>query len=299
MHLTLTGSLGHVGQPLTETLVAAGHRVTVISSSAERRAPVEALGARAAIGTWQDVDFLTERFRGADVVYTMVPPANYWDPSLDLLAYFETIGGHYAEAIRRSGVTRVVNLSSIGAHMQKGNGILEGTYYVEQILNALPEEVSITHIRPTEFYYNLLPFVHAIRASGQIATVAEPDDVNVWVAPSDIAASVAEAIADTSGRRKVRYVASEEITYGELARTLGTAIGKPDLQWVTIGGEEMEAGLVAVGMQAAVAAGMVEMYTAIHTGALYEDYREHRPERFGEVKASDFAVGFAEAYKNQ
>ncbi|MEO9872092.1 NAD(P)H-binding protein [Ekhidna sp.] len=155
LNLVLTGSLGNIGKPLTEQLVKDGHSVTVISSNPERSTEISALGATPAIGNLQDTPFLASTFRGADVVYTMVPPANYFDHDLDLLGHFKELGNYFAEAIRQAGVKRVLNMSSIGAHLAKGNGILEGTYHVEQRLNKLPQDVDVTHIRPTEIYYNL------------------------------------------------------------------------------------------------------------------------------------------------
>ena len=299
MNITLTGSLGHIGKPLTHQLIAEEHTVTVISSNPARSKEIVAAGAIPAIGTLQDVDFLASTFKGAEVVYTLAPPANYFDHNLDLLGYFQTLGSSFAEAIRRAEIKRVVNLSSIGAHLDKGNGILEGTYHVENILNDLPKDVAITHLRPTEIYYNLFQFIDLIKNQGIIASNVEESDLNVWVSPQDIAACVAEEISTPSSGRKVRYVASDELTYKEVAGILGSAIGKPDLQWVTITDNQMRQGLESVGMQPAIAQGMVEMYAAIHRGLLYEDYNVHQPQALGQVKMKDFAREFAAVYHQQ
>jgi uncharacterized protein YbjT (DUF2867 family) len=88
MKIIVTGSLGHIGKPLTQELAQNGHLVTVISSNPEKQRDIEALGAAAAIGSLEDVIFLTQTFTGADAVYTMVPPNNYFDHNLDLLAYY-------------------------------------------------------------------------------------------------------------------------------------------------------------------------------------------------------------------
>ena len=74
MKYVVTGSLGNISKPLAEKLVNAGHEVTVISSKADKTAQIEAMGAKAAIGSVEDVAFLTRTFKGADAVYTMVPP---------------------------------------------------------------------------------------------------------------------------------------------------------------------------------------------------------------------------------
>jgi len=69
MKITITGSLGHIGRPLTIGLVQKGYTVTVISSNPGRQKEIEALGAKAAIRTMEDADFLLATFKGADVVY--------------------------------------------------------------------------------------------------------------------------------------------------------------------------------------------------------------------------------------
>ena len=61
MKIIVTGSLGHISKPLTEELVQKGHAVTVISSKPERQKDIEALGAAAAIGTIDDVEFSYSR----------------------------------------------------------------------------------------------------------------------------------------------------------------------------------------------------------------------------------------------
>ncbi|MGD1848826.1 MAG: NAD(P)H-binding protein [Salibacteraceae bacterium] len=297
MKIILTGSIGNIGAPLTQKLVARGNEVTVVSSNAERKAAILALGATAAIGALQDTEFLTATFKGADLVYTLVPPANYFDQQLDLLSYFTELGESFAKAVKQSGVKRVINLSSIGAHLEKGNGILEGTFQVEQRLNRLPEEVYITHIRPVEIYYNLFQYIPLIKHQGIIASNLAADTVNNWVSTEDIADAVVEEIYASTKRRKVKYVASDHTTYQELASTLGEAIGKPDLKWTQITDAQLQENLIGVGMQPQIAVKMTEMYAAIRSGLLYEHYHQHPPASFGKVKMQDFARSFAQAYQ--
>src|SRR5689334_25255639 len=107
MKIVVTGSLGSISKPLTETLVQQGHRVTVVSRSPERQNAIHALGAQAAIGNMEDVDFLTATFTGADAVYCMISSGDV-----------NTIMGNYKQAIKAAHVKRVVHLSSVGAHTE-------------------------------------------------------------------------------------------------------------------------------------------------------------------------------------
>lgn len=296
MKIIVTGSLGHISKPLTAALVQKGHAVTVISSNPEKQKDIEALGASAAIGALEDVDFLTATFTGADAVYTMVPPANYFDHNLDLTAYCHIIGNNYAAAIGASGVKRVVHLSSIGAHLDKDSGIILAHHDVEVMLSNLPG-IAITFMRPTAFYYNLYAYIAMIKKQGFIAANYGADDKVVWVSPIDIAAAVAEELETPLAGKKVRYVASEELTGNQTAGILGAAIGKPDLKWILTSSDEMQSGLEAAGMQPRIAAGLVEMYASLHNGALDEDYYRNKPAVMGKVKLTDFAKEFAAAFK--
>lgn len=296
MKIVVTGSLGHISRPLAQELAQKGHAVTVISSKPDKQTAIQALGATAAIGSLEDVDFLTATFTGADAVYTMVPPNNYFDQNLNLIGYYRRLGQNYAQTIAQSGIKRVVNLSTFGAHLTKGNGLLIGAHDVEQILNELPPEVALTHLRPTSFYYNLYGYTDLIKSQGLIAANYGADDVVPWVAPVDIAAAAAEELVTPPEGRKVRYVASEELTCHETARILGTAIGKPDLKWIIIPDEQMLDGLKAAGMNPDIAAGLVEMYGSLHSGLLAEDYYRNRPAVLGKVKLTDFAREFATAF---
>ena len=294
MNIVITGSLGHIGKPLTNELIQKGHHVTVISSKPEKQADIDALGATAAIGSVEDIAFLTQAFTGADAVFCMIPP-NFSQP--DQVAYYSRIGNHYAQAIERAGVKRVVDLSSYGAHLAKGTGFIVGSYHVENRLNALPN-LALTHVRPGYFYYNLFGFVGMIQAAGFMGANYGGEDRLVLVSPVDIAAAVADELTTTATSRRVRYVASDERTCSEVARVLGQAIGKPDLTWAVIGSDQMQQGLEANGVPASAAAALVELGAATHSGILREEFDDNKP-TMGRVKLEDFAKEFAAGFTQQ
>ena len=298
MKMTITGSLGNISKPLTQELVEKGHEVTVISSSTEKQAEIETLGALAATGSVDDVTFLTKAFTGADAVYCMIPRANYFDPNLDLDAFTRTIGNNYAEAIQKSGVKRVVFLSSIGAHLEQNSGIIQRYNEIETVLKKL-QDVSITFMRPTSFFYNLLAYISVIKSQGIIAANYGADRMIPWVSPNDIATAIAKEITTPLDGKKVRYVVSEELTGDETVRILGEAIGKPDLKWVLISDEETLNGLVNVGIQPKIAEGLVEMYAGLYNGLLGEDYNKNKPAEMGKTKLANYAKEFAAIYNQK
>jgi uncharacterized protein YbjT (DUF2867 family) len=298
MNIVLTGSLGNIGKPLAVELLQKGHRVTVISSTPERQADIEALGALAAVGTMQDVEFLTQTFTGADMVYLMEAwegIGSIFDNTVDFVAGFENIGRNYRLAVERSGVKKIVHLSSIGAHTDQGTGSLYLHNRVENIMGQLPEDVVIKFMRPVGFYTNIFRYAQTIKAQGAIIQTYGGDRKEPWVSPIDIASAIAEEMEKPFEKRSVRYLASEEISPNEIASVIGTAIGKPDLKWEVISDEEMLRQMLAAGMNRWIAKGFVDMQAAQRSGSLYEDYYRNRPV-LGKTKLKDFAGEFAIVY---
>jgi uncharacterized protein YbjT (DUF2867 family) len=298
MNIVLTGSLGNIGKPLAVELLQKGHRVTVITSTPERQADIEVLGALAAIGIMQDAEFLTQTFTGADMVYLMEAwegIGSIFDDAVDFVAGFENIGHNYKLAVERSGVKKIVHLSSIGAHTDQGTGSLYLHNRVENILGQLPEDVVIKFMRPVGFYTNIFRYAQTIKAQGAIIQTYGGDRKEPWVSPIDIASAIAEEMEKPFDKRSVRYLASEEISPNEIASVIGTAIGKPDLKWEVISDEEMLRQMLAAGMNKWIAKGFVDMQAAQRSGSLYEDYYRNRPV-LGKTKLKDFAGEFAIVY---
>lgn len=292
MNITITGSLGHIGFPLAKILIQKGHSLTIISSKPEKQKEIEELGAKAAIGSLEDVSFLTQTFGGADAVFCMVPPADYSEP--DRRVYYGRIANNYYRAIQDTKVARVIHLSTFGADLDRGTGILLGAYDAEKILNQL-EGVNLTHIRPTYFYYNLNNFINMIKYQGVIKANYGGDRKFPMVAPTDISEVVAEEIQNLHSANKVRYVASDERNGHEIASVLGTAIGKPDLKWVVISNEEVQKSMEDFGMPTMLAQGFVDMFDSMYQGDLARDFYLHKP-TLGKIKLEDFVNDFVAAY---
>jgi uncharacterized protein YbjT (DUF2867 family) len=293
MRYVITGSLGHISRPLATQLVKEGHSVTVVSSKAERTNEIKAIGATAAIGTVADAGFLSETFKGADGVYTMVPP--YYSGN-DWKGFIGGIGRNYVIAIKASGVKHVVNLSSIGAHMDRGCGPVSGLYRVEQALNEI-HGVNVRHLRAGYFYTNFLNSIGTIKSSGTMIGNFGKNTLMVMVHPEDIADEAVRELLEPSFLGKgFRYIVSDERTTDELASIFGTAIGKPDLRWVDISDKEMFDGMIQTGMPEEIVNNYVEMGAAMRSGDMTLDYEAHRPVFSGWRGLDKFIPDFVAAY---
>ena len=294
MKYVITGGAGHISKPLTEKLLTAGNAVTVIGRNAENLKELVAKGAKAAIGSVEDVQFLTQTFKGADAVYTMVPP-NF--APVDWKAWIGQIGTNYAKAIEAAGVKYVVNLSSIGAHLIDGAGPVSGLHRAEAALNELTG-VNIKHLRPGYFFANLLVNVDLVKNAGIIGSNFGGDNLKMILADtSDISeAAFEELSALTFTGHSYRYIASDERNTNEIARIIGKTVGKPELQWITFSNDDAYNGMIQAGLPDEVAKNYAEMGDAFNKGIATEDYWKHHPEKLGKVKLEDFAKTFAAVY---
>lgn len=293
MKYVITGAAGNISKPLTEKLLEAGHEVIVIGRNAENLKSLTDKGAKSAIGTVEDVEFLKSAFAGADAVYTMFPP-HY--AALDLNVY-HNLAINYAEAIRVNNIRHVVNLSSIGAHLPEGVGPVSGLYLAEQEFAKLTE-VNILHLRPGYFYTNFYGSLGMVSSMNIIGNNSgDANEKIVLSHPVDIAEAAAEELLSLSFKgHSVRYLVSDERTQGEVAKVLGTAVGKPELPWVAFTDEESYAGMIGAGLPEGMAKKYVEMGGAMRSGKMFEHFRQNRPQSSGKVKLEDFAKDFSAAY---
>jgi uncharacterized protein YbjT (DUF2867 family) len=294
MKYVITGGAGNISKPLTEKLLNAGHDVTVIGRHADHLKSLTDKGAKAAIGSVDDVSFLKRTFAGADAVYTMIPP-KYDAP--DMKAHIGSVGKNYAEALKTNNIKYVVNLSSVGAHLPDGVGPVSGLYRVEQALNEL-KDTNIKHLRPVYFYANFLGNVSMVKNMNIIGgNFGGPNFKMLFADTNDIADVAFEELNQLKFTgHSVRYIASDERNTDDIAKVLGAAIGKPELPWIIFSDEQAYGGMMQMGIPENVAKNYTEMGHAMQSGAMFEDYWKNHPANLGETKLEDFAKTFAYVY---
>lgn len=292
MKITLTGSLGNISKPLAKKLINNGHQVTIISSNPDKAPQIEALGAIAATGSITDLQFLTEAFTGADLVYTMIPP-NFGVNNLR--QYFIDAGQNYAEAIKRSGVSRVIHLSSMGAHLTAAPTTIAAAAEVERTLNKL-DNVAIKHLRCPFFFVNYYGLIGMVKNMGILGSNYPGDTRLLLVHPHDIATAAAQEIEQGFTGKSIRYVVSDESTPKQVAAVLGTAIGQPGLQWIEFTDEQALQGIIQSGIPGEIAKSFVETGNFLSSGQLWEDFDAKKSPITGNIKLEDFAKEFADKY---
>jgi uncharacterized protein YbjT (DUF2867 family) len=291
MNYVITGSLGHISKPVIQKLKEAGHTITVITSNQDRVKDIEALGAKAAIGSVEDAAFVAKSFAGADAVYLMIPPN--WTLTGGWLEYQQKVVHNYIDAIKTSGVKNVVLLSSVGAHMRKGSGPVDGLGYAEEKLGEL-KDVNVKMLRPAYFFYNLFGMAGMIKHMNILGSnFGSTDEKLAMVHTNDIADVVSEELLGLKFKgHTIRYIASDERHPEEIAEVLSKAVGKPGTPWVEFTDDQALQGMLQNNLPKTIADGYVELGMGIRSGKVQEDYWKNRPTQLGKVKLEDFAKEF-------
>ncbi|MRX39017.1 NAD(P)H-binding protein [Flavobacterium sp. LC2016-23] len=289
MKIILSGSLGNIGKPLTHKLVAAGHDVTVISSSADKKEAIEKAGAKAAIGSVSDAAFLAATFAGADALFAMTPPNL---GGSNVISNTVEAGKAFASAIQEAAVKRVVMLSSIGADLPDGTGPIKGLHQIEGVYDQL-ENTAVTFLRAGFFFTNLYNDVPMIKGAGIMGANYPADAKMPLVHHEDIATAAAEELQKETTGKNIRYIVSDVRTPGEIAKAIGAAIDKADLSWIEFTDEQSLQGMKQAGLPEEIAGLYTEMGSGLRSGKIAADFLKGNFPVDGKIKLEDFAKEFA------
>jgi len=287
MKIIISGSLGNIGQHLTQLLAKENHELVVISSNAARKEAIEALGATAAIGSISDTDFLTKTLAGADALFAMTPPNMGGQKIIENTV---NAGKAFAQAIQNTSVPHVVMLSSIGADIEKATGPIAGLHQIEKIYNEM--NTSVTFLRAGYFYTNHYNDIPLIKNAGIIGANFPSDTKIPYVHPQDIAKAAAEELQKHTTGKNVRYIVSDIRSAADTANLLGIAVGNPALPWVEFTDEQSLQGMLSAGLPEEVAHLYTEMGQGLREGKIQADFVNHHYEATGTAKLESFAEEF-------
>jgi len=284
MKVAINTPNGKIGKVLTGLLLDAGADVVLLTRSPEKTKQFADRGAKIHVGDLEDADFVLNATKGADVLFWLTPPKMTSD---DSRGYQNKLGDIAARAVAENKIPRVVNLSSIGAHLPSGTGPIVGLRDVERKLDKTGAHV--THIRAGFFMENLFMAAETIARDGAVYMPIRGSAGTAMIATSDIARAAAARILERgwTGRSVIELLGPAEITFEGAARTLGKSLGK-EVTFVTTTPEKARQALVGMGIPPKTAELFVEMYTAFDAGKVV-------PETPKQARAAATTIGtFAE-----
>ncbi len=263
------GATGHTGSVVAETLLARKQSVRVGVRSAEKGAAWKAKGAEVAVVSLEDVPAMTKALTGAAGVYLLVPP-NYGATAW--LAEQRQRMDQAAQAVKASGVSHVVFLSSVGGHIAEGTGPIRAARYGEQVLGAVANNLTI--LRPCYFMENWVPGIGVAKSQGLLPTFIAPTAKVPMISTRDIGRAGAERLmAGGKGKQIVELAGPEEYSPAEAAAALGRILGKSvSTQYAPL--TAVVPTFTSFGFSKEAATLFEEMYAAFAKGAIGYEHPE-------------------------
>lgn len=291
----ITGATGNTGGRIAGALLDAGQPVRVVGRSAHRLQALVERGAQAAVGDLNDAEFVAGAFAGATAVYAMIPPNVGAD---DFRAYQNGVADALVQGVRRGGARRVVTLSSVGAHLPEGAGVVQGIHDMEQRFHSLAG-VDVLHLRATYFMENLFMQIGSVKQVNALAGPLRADLRLPIVHTGDVAGVAVRRLLDGgwTGTRVEYVLGAEDVDHRQVARVLGSAIGRPELDYVEMPYADFQRVLAGAGASPDVARLYVEFIRGMNEGRILEQARR-TPENTTATRLEDFAPEFAGAFSH-
>ena len=184
-----------------------------------------------------------------------------------MLTHAERVTEALAAAVEKNGVRHAVVLSSIGADKPDKTGPVLGLRNLEQKLEAVAG-LNALFLRAGYFMENILPQVGIIQQLGHMAGPVRSDLALPMIATRDIGAAAAELLArrDFQGKQRRELHGARDISYAQVAKVVGAAIGKPDLTYQQVPAAQIKPALTQMGMSPNMADLLLEMAEALNSG---------------------------------
>jgi uncharacterized protein YbjT (DUF2867 family) len=278
-----------------EKLLASGTKVRVVGRDAKRLERFSGQGAEVAVADMTDTAALEKAFSGARGVYAVMPP-NLSAP--DVRAYQERVTDSLAMAIRNSGITYAVALSSTGADKPNGTGVVLGLHSLEQKLGSI-DGLNVLSLRCGHFMENSLTQIGVIQSFGFMAGAVRADVPLPMIATRDIGEVAAESLSkmDFVGKQTRELLGARHVTNTEAAKIIGAAIGKPGLGYRQVPAAMLKPAMMQMGMSANMADQILEMSEALNTGHM-KSHEPRSPRNTTPTTLETFAAEvFAPAYR--
>lgn len=282
MTIAVTAATGHVGSRVVRMLIQAGVRPTVLVRDPAKLAAEVRDRADVARGDLRDAAYVAEATRGAEALLWIVPESF---TAADPVAEMARIGANGAAAIAANDIRRTVLISSVGAELRRGAGLIDGLARNEELIGG----GNVLTLRCGYYFANLLGSLDELRA-GTLTTTRPADAPMPWVDPRDVGEVAAARLlaADWSGPAVQAVHGPADLSWHDVAEILGVVLGrKIAVQVIT--DDELRGALTGAGLTPGVVEGIVGM-----TAGLRDGFTPEQPRSFVSTTPTTLAAWAAE-----
>ena len=291
--ITILGATGNVGSKTVNNLLGKDHTLRIIARHADKMQEfANKDGVEIHAGDSFDSSFLAQVMKGSDVALLMMPTSLEAQNAGD---YQDKMGNAQIEAMKKSGIKKVLFLSSVGGHTEEHTGMVAGLARQELRLKQL-EDVDVLILRPSYFMENFLTNISLIKNMGINGSTISTDKHFPIIATADIAKVAAEKLNDLSwkGKAILPLLGPKDYSMNEVTRALGASINKPDLQYIQFPDEQAKQSMLQWGISESVAQAYVEMTEGINLGYFNTEKRDASSTT--QTTIEEFAKTFAYVY---
>jgi uncharacterized protein YbjT (DUF2867 family) len=283
MKVAVNTPTGNIGRALTKHLLDAGADVVLLTRSPDKVKQFAERGATVHVGNLEDADFVVRATKGVDTLFWLTPPNM---ATTDFRAHQGKLADIAVKAIKENKIPRVVNLSSIGAHLSSGTGPIVGLHDVEKKLDRAG--ANVTHLRAGFFMENLFMAAQTIAKDGAVYMPVRASAQMAMIATRDIARAAADRMLDAgwTGRTVIELVGPAEVTFEGMTGALSKALGK-QIRFVTTTSDQMRQALTGMGVPPKTADLFIEMYGAFDKGKIAPEFPKNT--KTGSTTLSVFA----------
>jgi uncharacterized protein YbjT (DUF2867 family) len=219
----VSGASRRVGRAVVALLLERGARVRVVNRHGDLPSAWRAAGVSAAAVAPGDARTLVQAFEGASAVAILNSPA-YNDP--DPAARMRMAAEAVARALRAARVPAAVLQSSIGAHLETGNGVAQLAHIVERAFErAVPV---LTIVRSAWWMEDWRYAAPLARDKGLLPSLLQRLDAPLpFVSLLDTARVIADELCSAQQTTTIELAGPHEMSPNDVAHAFSAALDQP------------------------------------------------------------------------
>jgi uncharacterized protein YbjT (DUF2867 family) len=264
MKILVTCPTGNIGRRVLAELLAPEFSVRVIARDPSRLPQVIREQVEIVRGSTDDFSTLRRALDDVEALFWCVPPASLHE--VNVRAHFERFAFSASQAVRETGIPRVVTISADGNVAGHSAGPISGLRAMETILNQ--SGAAIRHLRCGWLMENILRQANGICQYG-VLSYPIPGHIPVPMTAANNIADVALrwlVRRDWSGIKGIAVPGPEALSLSQAAAILEGVLGRP-VRYSEISADDYVRNLVRSGASVHYARGEAAMFSALAQGS--------------------------------
>lgn len=192
------GATGQIGFMLVNSLLKKGQPVRAVVRDEAKAHELKKMGIEVFVADYLDKEALTKAFHNGKTVFLLTPENPTAENQLDEV---RLVLDNYGEAVKASGISKIVGLSSMGAQHESGTGNLVASYLLEHAFDGL--DIEQVFVRPAYYYSNWIGYLELIRTQGTLPTFFPSEMKISMISPSDVAEFLADVMVQETCQERI------------------------------------------------------------------------------------------------